>query len=102
MLTARDDPSTLEAGPHQTLRLAIAEDSLLVREGLLRILRDNGFGVVGGVATADELLALVEREHPDAVLIDIRLPPTHSDEGLRAAAEIRLRSPSIAVLVLSQ
>jgi len=102
MLTTRDDPSSAAPQAHQTLRLAIAEDAFVVREGLVRILRDAGFEVVGGVATADELLSLVEGEHPDAALIDIRLPPTHSDEGLRAAAELRRRAPSIAVLVLSQ
>ena len=88
--------------PPRALRLTIAEDSLLVREGLARILRDSGFDVVGDAAAPEQLLRLVERERPDAVLIDIRLPPTHSDEGLRAAAEIRRRLPSIALLVLSQ
>jgi DNA-binding NarL/FixJ family response regulator len=102
MLTARRDPSARATEPDRPLRLAIAEDSLLVREGLVRILRDAGFEVVGDVATVDELVTLVEGEHPDAALIDIRLPPTHTDEGLRAAAEIRRRSPSIALLVLSQ
>jgi DNA-binding NarL/FixJ family response regulator len=102
MLTARDDQSTRATEPEQPLRLAIAEDSLLVREGLVRILSDSGFEVVGDVATVDELLTLVEGEQPDVALIDIRLPPTHSDEGLRAASEIRRRSPSIAMLVLSQ
>jgi len=65
-------------------------------------LRDAGFDVVGVAAAAEQLLRLVEREQPDAVLIDIRLPPTHTDEGLRAAAEIRRRAPSIALLVISQ
>lgn len=102
MLTARDDPSTRATDPDQPLRLAIAEDSLLVREGLVRILGAAGFEVVGDVATVDELFALVEDEQPDAALIDIRLPPTHSDEGLRAATELRVRLPSIALLVLSQ
>ena len=88
--------------PARALRLAIAEDSLLVREGLGRILRDAGYDLVGDAAAVDALLALVARERPDAALIDIRLPPTHSDEGLRAAAEIRRRLPSIALLVLSQ
>ena len=90
MLTARDDPSARATEPDRPLRLAIAEDSLLVREGLVRILRDAGFEVVGDVATVDELLdAGRADEQPDAALIDIRLPPTHSDEGLRAATEIR-------------
>jgi len=84
------------------LRLAIAEDSLLVREGLVRLLQDAGFDIVGEASTGAELLRLVECEEPDAALVDIRLPPTHSDEGLRAAAEIRTRFPSVALLVLSQ
>jgi DNA-binding NarL/FixJ family response regulator len=82
--------------------VAIAEDSLLVREGVDRILRDAGFEVVGAAASVPALLALVERARPDAVLLDIRLPPDYSDEGLRAAAEIRARAPSTALLVLSQ
>jgi DNA-binding NarL/FixJ family response regulator len=102
MSGAPDDRPTSGTRPGQTLRQAIAEDSLLVREGLVRILLDAGFDVVGESATVDELLALVERERPHAALVDIRLPPTHSDEGLRAAAEIRTRLPSVALLVLSQ
>jgi DNA-binding NarL/FixJ family response regulator len=82
--------------------VAIAEDSLLVREGVDRILRDAGFEVVGAAASVPALLALVERARPDAVLLDIRLPPDYTDEGLRAAAEIRARAPSTALLVLSQ
>jgi DNA-binding NarL/FixJ family response regulator len=97
---ARRSPSSNTLGA--ALRLAIAEDSLLVREGLARLLRDSGFDVVGEATTVDGLLGLVERERPDAALVDIRLPPTHSDEGLRAAAEIRKRFPSVALLVLSQ
>jgi DNA-binding NarL/FixJ family response regulator len=96
------DPRSSAARPAGALRLAIAEDSLLVRAGLARVLRDAGFDVVGVAAAAEQLLRLVERERPDVVLIDIRLPPTYSDEGLRAAAEIRRRWPSIALLVLSQ
>ena len=86
----------------QPVRVAIADDSLLVREGLCRLLRDAGFEIVGGVATVDELIALVDSARPDAALVDIRLPPSYSDEGLRAAADIRLRAPSVALLVLSQ
>jgi DNA-binding NarL/FixJ family response regulator len=73
-----------------------------VREGVARLLREAGFEIVGAAATADELLALVEGQQPDVALVDIRLPPTHGDEGLRAAAEIRRRFPSVALLVLSQ
>jgi DNA-binding NarL/FixJ family response regulator len=83
-------------------RVAIAEDSLLVREGLGRILREAGFEIVAEAATKDELLEHVEREVPDIALVDIRLPPSYGDEGLRAAAEIRARFPSVALLVLSQ
>jgi serine/threonine-protein kinase len=83
-------------------RVAIAEDSLLVRHGLDRILREADFDVVGQTATVEELLDLVARVRPDVALIDIRLPPSYGDEGLRAAAEIRSRFSSISVLVLSQ
>jgi DNA-binding NarL/FixJ family response regulator len=80
----------------------ITEDSLLVRHGLDRILREAEFNVVGQTATVEELLDLVARVRPDVALIDIRLPPSYSDEGLRAAAAIRARFPSVALLVLSQ
>jgi DNA-binding NarL/FixJ family response regulator len=85
-----------------TLRLAVAEDSLLVREGLRSLLRGAGFELVGESETVDELLEVVERERPDAALIDIRLPPTFTDEGLRAAGEIRARFDDVALVVLSQ
>jgi DNA-binding NarL/FixJ family response regulator len=80
----------------------IAEDSLLLREGVERVLGDAGIEVAGGYGTADELLGNLEWDAPDVAIIDIRLPPTHSDEGLRAAVEIRSRAPSVGVLVLSQ
>jgi DNA-binding NarL/FixJ family response regulator len=102
MPATRDDPTPSPTMAGQTARVAIAEDSLLVREGLGRILRDAGFEIVGEAATAEELLALVERARPDVALLDIRLPPSYSDEGLRAADEIRRRTPSVALLVLSQ
>jgi DNA-binding NarL/FixJ family response regulator len=98
---AHDDVSVLPTGERATARVVVAEDSLVVRTGLVRLLRDS-FDVVGEAATGNELLDVVERERPDAALIDIRLPPTHSDEGLRAAAEIRRRLPSVALLVVSQ
>jgi DNA-binding NarL/FixJ family response regulator len=84
------------------VRVAIAEDALLVRQGLDRILREANFDVVGQTSTSEELLDLVERARPNIALIDIRLPPGYSDEGLRAAAEIRMRFPAVALLVLSQ
>jgi DNA-binding NarL/FixJ family response regulator len=80
----------------------IAEDSVLLREGVARILTDAGIEVAAACGTADELLVKVRSFPPDVVLVDIRLPPTHSDEGLRAALEIRAEHPSVGVLVLSQ
>jgi DNA-binding NarL/FixJ family response regulator len=84
------------------VRLAIAEDSVLLREGLARLLGDAGFDVVGQCGTADELMLKVNSYEIDVAIVDIRLPPTHSDEGLRAALEIRESHPSVGVLVLSQ
>jgi DNA-binding NarL/FixJ family response regulator len=84
------------------VRVAIAEDSVLLREGLARLLGEAGFDVVGQCVTADDLMLKVRSYSPDVVIVDIRLPPTHSDEGRRAALEIRATRPSIGVLVLSQ
>jgi DNA-binding NarL/FixJ family response regulator len=84
------------------MRVAIAEDSVLLREGLARLLEEAGFEVVGQCGTADELLLKVRSYVPDVVIVDIRLPPTHNDEGLQAALEIREHYPSVGVLVLSQ
>jgi DNA-binding NarL/FixJ family response regulator len=84
------------------VRVAIAEDSVLLREGLTRLLGDAGFDVVGRFGNADDLLARVRTDPPDVAIVDIRLPPTHSDEGLRAALQIRGRYPAVGVLVLSQ
>jgi len=84
------------------VRVAIAEDSVLLREGLSRLLGEAGFEVVAQCDSADELLLKVRSYPLDVVIVDIRLPPTHSDEGLRAALEIRERHPSVGVLVLSQ
>jgi DNA-binding NarL/FixJ family response regulator len=84
------------------VRVVIAEDSVLLRAGLARLLGDAGFEVVGQCETAEELLLEVRSFEPDVAIVDIRLPPTHNDEGLRAALEIRARHPSVAVLVLSQ
>jgi DNA-binding NarL/FixJ family response regulator len=101
----RATPASSSVPPAPTVRstqVVIAEDSLLVRTGLHRLLRDAGFNVVAEAATRDELLDATEHFVPDVALVDIRLPPSYGDEGLRAAAEIRARFPSIAVLVLSQ
>jgi DNA-binding NarL/FixJ family response regulator len=84
------------------MRVAIAEDSVLLREGVARLLEDAGFDVVAQCGTAEELLLKVRSFPPDVAVVDIRLPPTHNDEGLRAAIEIRDRHPSVGVLVLSQ
>ena len=84
------------------MRVAIAEDSVLLREGLSRLLGEAGFEVVAQCDSADELLLKVRSYPLDVVIVDIRLPPTHSDEGLRAALEIRERHPTVGVLVLSQ
>jgi len=84
------------------VRVAIADDSVLVREGLARVLREEGMQVVGLVGDPAALLALVAREQPDCAVVDIRMPPTHTDEGLAAAAAIRADHPEVGVLVLSQ
>ena len=84
------------------MRVIIAEDSVLLREGLARLLGDAGFEVVGQCGDADELLLKVRSYPPDVAIVDIRLPPTHNDEGLRAALEIRASHPEVGVLVLSQ
>jgi DNA-binding NarL/FixJ family response regulator len=84
------------------VRVVVAEDSVLLREGLTQLLDKNGLEVVGSCESADDLLLKVRSYVPDVAIIDIRLPPTHNDEGLRAALEIRARHPSVGVLVLSQ
>jgi DNA-binding NarL/FixJ family response regulator len=75
---------------------------MILREGLARLLDEAGFEVVGQASTGEELLELVDATRPDVAIVDIRMPPTYTDEGLRAAHEIRARHPSVAVLVLSQ
>ena len=84
------------------MRVVIAEDSVLLREGLARLLDEAGFEVVEAVADGEQLLRSVADKMPDVVVADVRMPPTHTDEGLRAALVIRQRWPSTAVLVLSQ
>jgi len=84
------------------MRIVIADDAVLVREGVARLLTENGLEVVDQVGDADALLASVRDRRPDVALVDIRMPPTHTDEGLRAARVIRARYPETAVLVLSQ
>ena len=84
------------------MRVVIADDAPLIREGVARLLAENGVEVVDQTGDADALLRSVRDLHPDVALVDIRMPPTHTDEGLRAAREIRSRYPGTAVLVLSQ
>ena len=84
------------------MQVAIAEDSVLLREGVARLLSEAGFDVVAQCENADDLLLKVRSFPPDVVIMDIRLPPTHNDEGLRAALELRSSHPDVGVLVLSQ
>ena len=84
------------------MRVVIAEDSVLLREGLIRLLVDGGLEVVGTAGDAEEAMTVIEAQQPDIVVMDVRMPPTHTDEGLRAAIALRHRWPHIAVLVLSQ
>ncbi|MGX1510633.1 DNA-binding NarL/FixJ family response regulator [Streptomyces collinus] len=84
------------------MRVMLAEDSTLLREGLVRLLSEEGHEVLAAVGDAVALLREIELVRPDMVVVDIRMPPTHTDEGLRAALEIRRRWPGVGVLVLSQ
>ncbi|MBM0278279.1 response regulator [Micromonospora tarensis] len=84
------------------MRIVLAEDSVLLRAGLTKLLTEGGFEVVAAVPDADQLLTAVDRHRPDVVVVDVRMPPTHTDEGIRAALVIRRQHPRIAVCVLSQ
>jgi DNA-binding NarL/FixJ family response regulator len=84
------------------MRVIVAEDLMLTREGVVRLLADAGVDVVAQVGDTDGLMGLVAREGPDAVILDIRMPPTHTDEGIVAAGRIREAFPGVGVLVLSQ
>ena len=84
------------------LRVVIADDSVLLREGLSRLLEESGFEVAGQAGDAEDLLRKVGAHRPDVAVVDVRMPPTHTDEGLRAAAAIRRRHPGVGILVLSQ
>ena len=84
------------------MRVVVADDAALLREGLARLLVEAGFEVAGLAADAEELFALVERCQPDVAIVDIRMPPSFTDEGLQAAKQIRARWPNVGILVLSQ
>jgi DNA-binding NarL/FixJ family response regulator len=88
-----------EQGP---LRVVIGEDSVLLREGIVRLLEESGFEVAGQAGDGEDLLRKVGAHKPDVAVVDVRMPPTHTDEGLRAAKRIRAEHPDTAVLVLSQ
>src|SRR3990170_2561241 len=87
---------------NDSLRVVIADDSVLLREGLSRLLEESGFEVAGQAGDAEDLLRKVGAHRPDVAVVDVRMPPTHTDEGLRAAHRIRAEHPDTAVLVLSQ
>ena len=84
------------------MRVVIADDAMLMREGTARLLEEAGVEVVGKVGDAQQLLRVVAAEHPDVAIVDIKMPPTHTDEGLAAAEQIRSTHPGVGVLVLSQ
>jgi DNA-binding NarL/FixJ family response regulator len=84
------------------MRVVLADDQMLLREGVARLLEDAGMEVVAQAPDAEDLLRKVGAHKPDVAVVDVRMPPTHTDEGLRAAAEIRARFPGVGVLVLSQ
>ena len=100
-LSSASDPRGLEEKDQQ-VRVVIADDSVLLREGIARLLVESGFDVVGQAGDAEDLLRKVGAHKPDIAVIDVRMPPTHTDEGLRAAHRIRAEYPDTAVLVLSQ
>ncbi|PPS90267.1 Oxygen regulatory protein NreC [Streptomyces sp. MH60] len=91
----------VERDVHRALRIVIAEDDPLLREGLALLLRAEGLDVVATADTADSVLAAIDEHEPDVAILDVRMPPTHTDEGVRAAVEARRRRPGLAVLVLS-
>jgi class 3 adenylate cyclase/DNA-binding NarL/FixJ family response regulator len=100
--TAFAPPQTLTSAPARGLRLVVADDSVLIREGLARLLSDAGFEVVARATDAEGLLVEIGRADADVAITDIKMPPAHTDEGIAAAAEIRRLHPDVGVLVLSQ
>jgi DNA-binding NarL/FixJ family response regulator len=100
MMSAMTDPRH-EATAEPALRIALADDDVLLREGMASLLEQHGFEVIGQAGDATELLQLVREQEPDFVIVDIRMPPAHSTEGLEAARVIRREFPDVAILVLS-
>jgi DNA-binding NarL/FixJ family response regulator len=95
-------PWGASVAPVSPLRVVVAEDQMLLREGLSRLLADAGFDVVAQAADADDLRRKVAAHHPDVAIVDVQMPPDHTDDGLRAAIEIRRTDPDIGILMLSQ
>jgi DNA-binding NarL/FixJ family response regulator/class 3 adenylate cyclase len=95
------EPNTIGRHAGESLKVVLADDSVLLREGVARLLEEADFEVVGQVDNADDLLRRIGFSKPDVAIVDIRMPPTHTDEGLQAAARIRERFPGVGVLVLS-
>jgi DNA-binding NarL/FixJ family response regulator len=89
-------------GTRDTVRVVVVDDAVLFREGLARVLRDHGFDVLAQLSDANAVLDVVRAHEPDLVIVDIRMPPTRTTEGLQAAARIRTEFPAVGVLVLSQ
>src|ERR671931_2647978 len=94
-------PAAAPGPPRPATRIVVADDDVLLREGLASLLARSGFDVVGQAGDARALLALVRGQQPDLVVVDIRMPPTHTTEGIEAAREIRARFPQTGILVLS-
>jgi DNA-binding NarL/FixJ family response regulator/class 3 adenylate cyclase len=103
-IAVKDDPISRLAARSTAggMRVALADDSVLLREGVARLLKESGFTVTVQAGDADELLAAIAVDPPDVCVVDIRMPPTYTDEGLRAAHKIRARHPEVGVLLLSQ
>lgn len=99
---ASPDLSRSDTRYPEDMRVVLAEDSVLLREGLVRLLEETGAEVCAAVGDGTQLLSAVAEHVPDLLITDVRMPPSHSDEGLKAALEVRARFPSVAVLVLSQ
>src|SRR6478752_5937961 len=101
-MTASREASASRSLEHpEHLRVVVADDSVLMREGIVRLLETSGFEVAGQAGDGDELLRKVGAHHPDVAVIDVRMPPTFTDEGLQTARRIRAEHPATAVLVLS-